>query len=967
MTILAEDVFPSAFAPVFLYEITASDGAVIAPAYVPMTLGTYTLGTLPYAASPDGEVTLYYSDADWTESQSTPPDLTLDFTNAMPAGVTFTRSGNAWGWDKNKQFTQYGNNVPRVAQTDEIGNPCGILLEGARTNMVDHSIADGAVIGVVGGSGSMPLNWFVEWDAGLLFNVVGSGTDNGMPYVDINMSGIGATSTPVIITLVGFDAVPMASGQTWTGSVFAKKVGGSLNNINGFNCRVSGFNTVSRNQTEYSETPFTVSDGGFSRGKHTRTMNSASTDAGTVEITIDIDLGVPINFTIRLSLPQLEQARFASSPIPTSGGSATRNAEACYLPTSGAWLDATANTIAAEVLFDSISTYNIFGRILYSFDDNTPSNLFINSLYGTTEILLVNNLGAQVVNIGNNSPAAYSKFKTASKFKTSDYRHRTSTGVAAFTSASGALPSVNQLCIGSYARGNEPLYGYFNKLMIWKGLVDNTLIDSISTSEEFPPNWARSASARKNIHYEGRCENLGMDRTIPLTPESSSRSILSVGEIPINNTDGLFDSIIATYAVDGRNISVKLLPDTSMEYGQAISMFDGIGVNWIADNDKVSVTIREKSFSLDVPLLGIFGGTGGGDGTAASVGRVIPQAYGICRNITSELVDPAKLIYRFHDRLANDVLAVYDRGAPITRGNSYATYSLLAAAATAAGTYDYAMTATGSYYRIGSSPSGTVTADVQGDASGGYVSKTGSIIQRLLLRGTLIGSIDTAALAAIDSSIPGDIGIYFNNQLNISDAIDQVCQGTFTFWGDIGEGLIGCYQLTDPTGITPDFEIGEYCIVDDISPIQLPETIGPTVWRRSIGYKINWTQQSGTDIVPAPTITDARRKELQEVYKKISIGDSSRLIKNMLAIDAPDLVSIFDSSTDATNLANTILSLYKPGRQLLSVPVSLVGYKIKLNDVVFLKWPRFNLASGALFRVVGISYQGTTVNLTLFG
>lgn len=968
MTISADDLQNSINWPVFLYEITVSDGSVTTPSYKPFTLGRFTLGTLPYRSATSGETTIYLSDGDYTEPQTTPPDKTLDFTASMPGGLTFARSGTAWGWNSSGVFQSYGNNVPRVAMTDENGVLRGLLIEGQRTNLVNHSAADGAVVGVVGGAGSLPSNWWGEWDAGLLWTVVGSGADRGMPYVDINFSGLGATSSPVILQLVGFDSVSATAGDVLTGSVFVKHVGGTLDNVNGFNCRVSGFNTVSRLQTEDSESSFSVSADRFSRGKHTRQLNSVSTDSATVELTMDITLGVPIDITLRISLPQLEAGKFASSPIVTSGAAVTRNADSCYLATS-TWWSSTLDMVAAECSFDSLtSDVTTPARTIFGLNNNASGSveLMVDTVFGNINKVVCYTGSVQVVNIGGDVFIEGTTVKTANRFKANAHRHRTSTGSASFNNTTAAISNVNELSIGAWNRVAEPLYGYITRLLLWKNVDNSGMVDSLPYGK-LPPTWAAASSTRKNVHYEGRCDNLTMDRTLPLTPESSNKAVLSVGELHINNTDGYFDAQVNQYAVDGRVINVYLLVNRYLSFSSGSNIFNGVGVSWHSEKDITILKVREKSFFLDVPLLTLFGGTGGADGTTANIGHVIPQVYGLCRNITAELVDPAKLIYRFHDRAASDVLAVYDRGAPITKANSYGSYAALSAAATAGGTFDYALTSGGSFYRLGSSPSGSVTADVRGDASSGYASTVAGIIKLLMLRGAQLTDIDTTSLTALDSLVSGEVGCYFNSQLSIATAIDQLCAGTFCFWGDIGNGLLGTYQLVDPTPMTAVMEFNEYAITDEVTPMDLPESIGPTVWRRRVGYQLNWTQLSGTDIVPAPTITEARRKQLQDAFSTVSVGDSSRLNKNLLAVDAPVLVSLFDSSSDATTLANLILALYKPGRRLISVRVGVVGYQLKLLDVVKIKWPRFGLDSGVNMLVVGISYGSDNVQLTLFG
>lgn len=970
-TIIADSLQDSVSSPVFLYEISPSDGAVVAPTLKPFTLGRTTLGTLPYPSTTSGTTTFYFSDADWTDRQTTPPSLADDFTTStMPSGYTYTRAGNAWGWNSSGVFTQYGADVPRVGMCDANGRQRGMLVEGSRTNQIRNSSCSGAAAGT---PGTLPTYWGDFAGGGLTSQVIGSGTDaNGVPYLDMHFYGASTSSSAFAIDFEQSAICPALTGQVWTLSCYMKLIAGSVNNINLARLAMIEQTGAPADVLAHYGSGLDLSNAALGTQFFHYTITTAG-GATTAYLYPFFEFlysaGQVIDATIRFSLPQLELGYFPSSPIVTTAAAATRNADVCYKATSGTWWSASGNMIYLDCCIPYENAQPSISQRGVALDDGSNNEYVTARLDSGTFKWTFNHTGASQASLSVLSPMLYNtNIQTAGRYAVNDFAAVVASGSVA-TDSSGSIPVPTTLRIGHRNNGAavDFLYGYVARVSIWAlPTYTNAHLQGLC-SIAYPPPWIAATSTRANVHYEGRCDTPSLDRTLPLTPEAAARSVLAVGDIGMNNTDGYFDSIIKTYAVDGRAFSVKLLENSFNKYSDAIDVVQGVGVDWIVDKDKIRMRTREKSFALDVPLLGLFGGTGSGDGTSANVGVPIPQAYGLCRNIVGELVDPTLLIYRFHDRAAQSVDAVYDRGAPVTAGSGYASYALLAAAATAAGHYDWALTSSGSYYRLGSSPSGTVTADVHGDASGGYVGTTGAIIELLMLRGTVIGDIDTTALTAIDAALTGEIGIYFTAQLTISNAIDQVCQGTFTFWGDIGNNLLGAYQFTSPDSVTPVYEINEYAIIGEITPLNLPDTIGPTVWRRSVGYKINWSPQSGTDIVPAPTITDARRKQLQDGYQTVTVADSSRTVKNLMAVDAPVLVSLFDASADATTLANSILSLYAPNRRLWSVPVGLIGYRVRLNDVVLLKWPRFDLTNGVNVRVVGISYSGPEVILTVYG
>jgi len=86
-------------------------------------------------------------------------------------------------------------NVPRLDYSNADGtlSTCPrLLLEPQRTN----SIRNSSMVGAVAGSpGTLPTNWTRQNSSGLTQTVVGVGVENGLQYVDINLSGIATQKT----------------------------------------------------------------------------------------------------------------------------------------------------------------------------------------------------------------------------------------------------------------------------------------------------------------------------------------------------------------------------------------------------------------------------------------------------------------------------------------------------------------------------------------------------------------------------------------------------------------------------------------------------------------------------------------------------------------------------------------------------------------------------------------------------
>lgn len=475
---------------------------------------------------------------------------------------------------------------------------------------------------------------------------------------------------------------------------------------------------------------------------------------------------------------------------------------------------------------------------------------------------------------------------------------------------------------------------------------------------------SRPDDVRPNVHFEGRCEPPQFDRSIPIVP-GSGRAAVSIGELQIVNADGIYDSYPDAYAIDAAPIRVAVLPRRSSRYSDAGTVFGGQGLDWWADGS-LHIRMRDAGYLLDVPLLSLYGGTGGADGGAELTGKPMRQSYGLCRGVSGDLVSPGLLIYRCHDRLMQAVDAVYISGAPVTwDGTVYTSYAALGAATVAPGRYAAWLGSDGSGWRLGTSPGGTVTADVRGDAVGGYVSDTAGVIRRLLERGVATSALALSSFASMSAYLPGTIGYHVGEQKTIAAAATEVAVAAACWWGDAGDGLLSVGRLASPLG--GGLALGPEQIVDEVEPVALPDDIGPCVWRVEAGYRRNWMPLSGTDIAPVPTIpTEDRRQELAAQSRRVTVGLPERQRKSPLA-KALTLDTLFDAEADATALCNNLLTLYPPGRRYYRVPVGLAGYLPRLGDTISVTWPRWGLAGGKPLRLVGQRAQGRRVDLLCFG
>jgi hypothetical protein len=177
-------------------------------------------------------------------------------------------------------------------------------------------------------------------------------------------------------------------------------------------------------------------------------------------------------------------------------------------------------------------------------------------------------------------------------------------------------------------------------------------------------------------------------------------------------------------------------------------------------------------------------------------------------NVQPPLVDSAKLIYQVHDGQASDVSAVRDRGVAITKGADYADAADLNTTAPAAGTYRTLKSSSGSYFRLGSTPAGTVTADVLGDApaAGGYVDKTGDIVLRLLALTSLTSSdIEPTSFGKLNGDVANrSASGAARRSPAVDEMVDELLAGVGAFGGFTRYGAFQVGQIATASGTEKD-------------------------------------------------------------------------------------------------------------------------------------------------------------------
>lgn len=463
---------------------------------------------------------------------------------------------------------------------------------------------------------------------------------------------------------------------------------------------------------------------------------------------------------------------------------------------------------------------------------------------------------------------------------------------------------------------------------------------------------SHAADTPARTWYDGRVQDgITVDRKI--SSRAGVGGIASVfSEISLNNGDGALDTLTANYAIDGRPARILIGYRTAAlsTYGL---VFSGMVANTTTALDSVKFRLSDGSAILDRPLNdNVYLGTGGNEGGADLTGKTKPKAYGVTRNVSCPLVDAANLIYQAHDGYASDVPVVYVRQVAFVK----------VVGAPGVGQYQItSATAAGTYFKLGSSPDGTVTADIYGDAGRtGYVVTTADTVRRIMQDAGLYDSqVDATSFSALNTDAPATVGIWAGTDAPTSKQLIEALLGDSAYGGFSRFGTFTVGQVKAAAGDPDDSFTAQD--IKSIERLPLPTDLDPAVWRALVGYQKNYTVV--TDVAGA--VTAARRTFAAEAQRIAKHEDSAIKSRHLLATTFGPTENLYDVLADAQTEADRLFGLWGVERKLLQVVVPFRALTLDIGKVVHLQHPRFGLSTGSPGFVLSHSLRDTDVTLTV--
>jgi len=288
---------------------------------------------------------------------------------------------------------------------------------------------------------------------------------------------------PFLETITGAMNGTAASGQIWTASFFYRFTSAPVG-ITTVRGELFGFDASTITET-FTFTDDTSLSQSFVRLQKTGTLANASTINVRNAIDFLFPNGVAVDFTVRIAWPQLEQSSFVSTPIRTTGVSATRGSEFPSVTPISSWYGSlgasTAGTFYMEFSLDVGVGANQF---LFQFTDGTANSViqvFVTSSGGINCQVTDATVSQATVLASVGTIVAGNVYKLAFRFAPNDFALYVN-GVSQGTpDTSGTMPVLNKLYIGSNTGGSFWLFGKVRRTIFIPANLHNLNMAALTT------------------------------------------------------------------------------------------------------------------------------------------------------------------------------------------------------------------------------------------------------------------------------------------------------------------------------------------------------------------------------------------------------------------------------------------------------------------------------------------------------
>jgi hypothetical protein len=312
-----------------------------------------------------------------------PGEFSATLTRAQTSTV-------ATGTDTSSAIVEYASaDTPRWT-----GASRRLLIETQRTNSIRNPRCEGATTGAVGSGGALPTGWSsFSFPSGITITIVGTGTESGISYVDVRISGTPGASATGRIQFEAPANITASTSQAWAATSY---VGLAPTSPAATNATLQAGWIEYTSAIVFVQNSFSTITPTTAALKGQRWVRQASTAAASTArigpaLSVVLTSGAAVDFTLRIGGPQCEQGTTASSLILPPVGSpaaSTRGQDFVTANFASLFPSGAGTLLMAGSLVDASVGAN---QTLAQIDDGSGNNrvLIRSSSSGTFQVLRV--------------------------------------------------------------------------------------------------------------------------------------------------------------------------------------------------------------------------------------------------------------------------------------------------------------------------------------------------------------------------------------------------------------------------------------------------------------------------------------------------------------------------------------------------------------------------------------------------
>ena len=414
------------------------------------------------------------------------PTFSRDFAgektlnNGTGPAITFTRASNATFFDASGVLQTASNGTPRFNHDPATGASRGLLIEEARTNLLERSAElDSATWSKSGGT--ITANADTAPDGTTTADKFVESAVNETHQVFQNVTGVAAIQTASFFVkaagrtscqFLAFNATDSSIGR-----VNVDLTNGTTSSVLGTATATSVGSGWYRVAVTYTPTVTNTSFNVFPR------------EGGSTSYLGDGTSGILIWGA------QLEAGAFATSYIPTTTAAATRAADSAVVTPISSFYNQSEGTLFAEINYPQTRISHSASYFANAIRFTKPAENFpVIELYAQTvstgstlsqSIKVVNGSNANQAEVGfidlPTTGALYRYAAGIAQNSVAIYRNGAAGGTDTSVDMSSGFSELSRMCIGSDGQSNNMLNSHIRKIAYWPRRLSNSLLQQLTT------------------------------------------------------------------------------------------------------------------------------------------------------------------------------------------------------------------------------------------------------------------------------------------------------------------------------------------------------------------------------------------------------------------------------------------------------------------------------------------------------